>query len=203
LPQGRLDPAAACDGASVYAAYFGDVTSLDIEETAQAPTMIYEGEGCNRRKVDERSLFYMFGRAPSGRIYWSVYDPADGTGYAQSFWREITRAADPGKGARVTRIIGVTPYVQSQSRGTAGRPGGGGLLSGIYDMPSRARIRADLYVFYVLQDALGEHLKFIRLNLDQMGNEAEWETDPKDLPLPPPGRISDFEILPVQNAAFS
>ena len=83
-----LTPSQACDAANAYADYFRDVCNLQIEATCQAKTRVYTGDGCNRTAATDSYLLHMFARADT-RIYWSTYDPADTTGYAQTYWQPL------------------------------------------------------------------------------------------------------------------
>ena len=103
----RLTPDGACQLADTYSDYFRDVCSLEIEATCQASTVMFTGEGCDRRETDARSMFYMFGRATSGKVYWSAYDASGNSSVdGQTVWREITELSD----TKVVRIIGAMPY---------------------------------------------------------------------------------------------
>jgi hypothetical protein len=108
----RLDPEQACQLAEKYADYFADVCSLEIGATCQADTRLYTGEGCDRAEAGLRSMFYMFGRAASGKLYWSAYSPDNATLYGQTPWREV-----PGfSGKNVLHIIGAMPYLKRDTR---------------------------------------------------------------------------------------
>ena len=64
----RLTPEEACSRARKYADYFRDVCLLDIQATCQTSSQINKGDPCALVDAGRRVLFYMFGRAPSGRI---------------------------------------------------------------------------------------------------------------------------------------
>lgn len=176
----RINPQSACQQAESYAAYFLDVCSLEIEATCQASTIVTT-EGCDRQSSIARSMFYMFGRAQSGKIYWSAYDPgANSSGYAQSFWREIKVFGD----AKVARIIGAMPY-RKAFRGAEGN------LRLIQDEV----LSSYIHLFCLTGDPGKEGLQLARLNLDKFG---EWDVTPRLLSAPPLRFLSTLEILPVQ-----
>jgi hypothetical protein len=100
----RLDAEVACHIARDYEAYFKDITSLDIQATCEAMTRINEGR-CRTPTCQSRALFYMFARGgETGAVYWSVYDPSDGTDYAQTPWTAV-----PGVSS-ILQIVGAVPY---------------------------------------------------------------------------------------------
>lgn len=83
----RLTPENACAAAREYADYVKDVCSLTVEATCQTKTKIYKQGSCQAVAVEERHLLYLFGRTPSGKVYWSVFDPGEKSGYPQKAWR--------------------------------------------------------------------------------------------------------------------
>jgi hypothetical protein len=181
----RLDPEQACEQAERYTDYFGDICSLEIGATCQADTRMYTGEGCDRMEADVRSMFYMFGRAASGKIYWSAYDPAGPSAYGQTPWKEVPAFA----GTNVTRIVGAMPYLRRGSR-DPGTMSGGTIVAEEFG----AVLSAHIYLFCVTEEAGRRILKKARLRLDDFG---VWEDDAKELPIPPTG-FAWLEILPVQ-----
>ena len=164
----RIDPKGACGQAETYANYFRDVCSLEIKATCQASTIIYVGEGCDRQKTVARSMFYMFGLATSGKIYWSAYDAgAKFSNYNQTSWKEVTGFSDKEV---VVSVIGAMPYRVS------------------YPVQS-----SYIHLFCITRDGAKQALKLARLNLD---NFDMWD-DLKELDLPP-NSLHNLEIVPVQ-----
>jgi len=85
--------------AATYSKYFRDVCTLTVEASCLAPT-----------GVAAQPLFYMFARSKDDTVYWSTYDQADTSGYAQSFWDTI-----PGLDT-ATQIIGAVPYLPNDKQ---------------------------------------------------------------------------------------
>jgi hypothetical protein len=181
----RLDPEQACALAEKYAEYFADVCSLEIGATCQADTRMYTGEGCDRMEAGLRPMFYMFGRAASGKIYWSAYDPTGASAYGQTPWEEVPVFV----GRNVIRIVGAMPYLQ---RGSGDRE----ILHGNMGVTLQfaAVLSAHIYLFCVTGEAGRQTLQLARLHLDDFG---VWEDNLTELPIPPTG-FSWLEILPVQ-----
>src|SRR5207247_486505 len=102
----RLTPEQACAAAQTYTEYYQDVCSLTIEASCQTSTRIHKGGLCRYRSVtQDRSLFYMFARAAApNSVYWSAYDPQASSGYAQTFWDEVSGLKN------AINIIGAVPY---------------------------------------------------------------------------------------------
>jgi Tc toxin complex TcA C-terminal TcB-binding domain len=177
----RLNPQQACSEAETYANYFRDICSLKIEATCQASTIIYTGEGCDRQKTNARSsIFYMFGRATSGKIYWSTYDPGgNSSAYSQTFWKEVSVFNDAK--SKVVRIIGAMPYRK--------------INTDVITSTGFEIISSYIYLFCLTSDGNKKALMFARLNLDENG---AW-VDLKELGQPPlQYSISKTEIVPVQ-----
>jgi hypothetical protein len=179
----RINPNTACLEAETYANYFSDICSLEIEATCQASTIGYTGEGCDRRPYKAQSMFYMFGRAVSGKIYWSAYDPGgNSSGYGQKFWKEV----EGFEGEKVGRIVGAMPYreVVSLNNSGASTPAGGSIQSSY------------IYLFCLVDEGSKQTLKLKRLNLDDFGS---WDKTEIDLMTPElPSSISTLEVIPVQ-----
>jgi hypothetical protein len=195
----RLDPANACKEAETYAKYFRDICSLEIEATCQAFTVMYTGEGCDRQQTDTRSMFYMFGRAPSGKIYWSAYDAGNKSSeYNQTVWKEVRKFSD----LEVVRIIGAMPY--RKEGGLKGSPVGyvvkvpvGNVVKEVGSKTFSYRYTSGLsyiHLFCLTRDGDKQTLKLARLNLDHFG---EWDETLHELTIPPVN-ISSVEIVPVQ-----
>lgn len=175
----RINPQTACQNAEIYAEYFRDVCSLEIEATCQAATIVFVGEGCDRQVSNERSMFYMFGRSTSGKVYWSAYDP--GGNSAQRFWEEVPTL----KGTKVSRIIGAMPYRKQviDSPGSVAKTLVGGDVQSAY-----------IHLFCITGEAGNKSLQLARLNLDEF---ATWDTTlyPLSSPLT---LASTLEVIPVQ-----
>ena len=177
----RLNPKSACEQADAYSDYFRDICSLEIEATCQASTVIYVGEGCDRQKTAARSMFYMFGRAISGRVYWSAYDPnANSSGHAQTLWKEISVFTDTK--LKVVSIIGAMPYRKLNTDV---------ITSSGFEVTS-----SHIHLFCLMSDGIKKSLRIARLNLDDFG---AW-VDINELDHQPPLQysISKSEIVPVQ-----
>jgi len=175
----RINPQTACQKAESYAEYFRDVCSLEIEATCQASTIVYAGEGCDRQISNQRSMFYMFARSASGKVYWSAYDPSGNSG--QTFWEE----APTLKGKKVSRIVGAMPYRKrvADSPSNKFKTLAGGDVQSAY-----------IHLFCVTGEAGNKTLQLARLNLDEFGT---WDTTlyPLSSPLPV---VSTLEVIPVQ-----
>jgi hypothetical protein len=107
--QRQLTPRQACDAAAAYYTYFHDVSTLKLEASRDALTRLHVEDTCGPGKA---TIYvprcHLFARpASGGRVYWSVYDLEDTSGYPQTFWEPV-----PGLGA-VDRLIGTQPYVIS------------------------------------------------------------------------------------------
>lgn len=108
----RLNPKQACRAVREYSDYFRDIATLRTEASCQARTRLMEEDCRSHAEQGWRCLFYMFSRgAHTQTAYWSVYDPENGTGYAQSFWTPI-----PGMEG-VIELIGAAPYeIEAEER---------------------------------------------------------------------------------------
>ncbi len=169
----RLTPEAACEAAKEYSDYLRDIASLTVEATCLAHTRIHEGGGCHRRATPaERELFYMFGRGKhTNTVYWSAYDPADDSGYAQTFWERV-----PGLD-HVVELIGAQPYY---------------VPDGSYKPDGQN------YVFlFAITGSDGERkLVFTQYNL--VNDTKGWDDEPTDLELDELDDIADFSALLTQ-----
>ena len=106
-----LSPRTACELAQQYADYYRDVCHLSVGATCLVDTHIKNAD-CGRPVQDSgrRPLFYLFARSTeTNRAYFSTYDPADSSGYAQSFWTKIPELDN------VTEILGAVPFERSQT----------------------------------------------------------------------------------------
>jgi len=134
----RLNPEHACKAVQEYTDYFRDVATLRIEASCQTRTRLMEGDCRSHGEQGWRCLFYMFARgAHTQSAYWSVYDPENSTGYAQSFWDPI-----PGMGD-VIDLIGASPYeIEDEERfiflfGRRSKSGAQQLIFTKYDVEQR------------------------------------------------------------------
>jgi hypothetical protein len=108
----RLNPEQACKAVREYTDYFRDIATLRVEASCQTRTRLMEEDCRSHAEQGWRCLFYMFARgAHTQTAYWSVYDPENGTGYAQFFWTAI-----PGMEG-VIELIGAAPYeIEAEER---------------------------------------------------------------------------------------
>lgn len=98
----QIGPRDACEIAHAYADYYRDVASLRVEASCHALTDL-SGGPCESRTFGGRQRFtYWFGRAPSGRCYWSRSDPDDPT--SQTLWELI-----PGL-EKISALPGAVPF---------------------------------------------------------------------------------------------
>ena len=100
----RLTPEKACAAARAYADYLKDVCSLTVEASCQTKTKIYKQGTCRADVIDERYLLYLFGRTPSGKVYWSLLDPLGYYDQQQGPWKIWPF------GGIVQKICGSIPY---------------------------------------------------------------------------------------------
>jgi len=182
----RLDPANACNQAEIYAAYFRDVCSLNIQATCQASTVVYTGEGCDRKSSNSPAMFYMFAKARSGKLYWSAYSTTgNSSGYAQSFWKEIEIFGDIGSG----RIIGAMPYQKIL-----------GDKIGMKSIRGYTVQSSYIHLFCLTGEAGKQTLQLARLNLDDFGI---WDPTLSKLSLPDGLPLdSKLDIVPVQTQSL-
>ena len=174
----RITPDNACRKAASYADYFRDICTLEIEATCQASTKAYTDEGCNSQSYTLYSMFYMFGRGVSGKIYWSAWSAF--SEYPQGLWKEIEGFTD----AAVDRIVGAMPYTKTVLRGN----------DPLYPGGTRA-VSSYIYVFCVTDVSGTKGLRVARLNLDHFG---EWAA-PVQLDVSSFTFDSSLEIVPVQS----
>jgi hypothetical protein len=92
-----VSPETARAAAGAYAEYYHAVCSLALQASCTANTLLESG--------DRRPLLYLFALGGTPKtVYWSAYDPADGSGYAQTFWDAV-----PGSDKAVA-VLGAVPY---------------------------------------------------------------------------------------------
>lgn len=104
----RLTSEQACGMAADYARYYEDVAKLSIGASAQATVNQRSGTPCVPGVITRKALIFLFGRGGvTQRLMFSTFDPADTTGYAQSFWDYV-----PGV-PQVTSVRGVAVYERS------------------------------------------------------------------------------------------
>jgi peptidoglycan hydrolase-like protein with peptidoglycan-binding domain len=105
-----LSPANARTLARDYFMYLKDVATLQMGATCFATTYT-EPSGPGRGLAGFRRVVHLFARATASQtVYWSMFDPADGTSRAQTYWRRL-----PGL-ERVTSIAGAVAHHASQTR---------------------------------------------------------------------------------------
>lgn len=102
----------ACLEAKKYAEYYQDICTLNVEASCTSRTRLTKNDGCNQTVKGYRCLFYMFGRGGlTGKVYWSVYDFQEGSGYAQTFWDTLKVDKLPVKDFdNIIEILGAVPY---------------------------------------------------------------------------------------------
>ena len=110
-PTRRITPTQAEQLALEYSSYLADVSGLRVQASCRAAVRVMGPSGV----PIPRALDFLFGRAPSGKVYWCSFDQleVDAGGYAQSFWTEVPLAAKETTtpAPRVTWIIGALPWV--------------------------------------------------------------------------------------------
>lgn len=107
----RLNPEQACEAAKEYMDYLQDVSSLQVKATCQTLTRLMESDCNDYAEQGSRNLFFMFALGThTNTAYWSVYDPENQTGYAQSFWDKI-----PGMDHTLD-IVGAAPCERDDGR---------------------------------------------------------------------------------------
>ncbi len=182
-PTRRITPATACKLAQAYSAYLRDVSMLVVQASCQAATVVSAGNPCKAAAPVRRAVQHLFGRAPSGKVYWCTFDPSlVETGYAQSFWTEVPLASKDGDSAapKIHRIVGALPW----------RSDGAG--------------QHHLYLFVETDEPSGRKLKRARMDLDQAG-ETAWEAGLVEIGGLPPGwggaaiTVDMMTVVPVQS----
>lgn len=140
---------------------------------------MHTGEECDRQPSNARSMFYMFGRAKSGKIYWWAYNAGGASGTGQTFWKEV----EAFKGMKVVRIVGAMPYRKWVTNSIPDKTGFIGILV----------LSSYIHLFCITGDIDKQALQLARLNLDNFG---KWDAT---VPLSPPLPLtSTLEVAPVQ-----
>jgi hypothetical protein len=110
-PTRRITPDQAEALAVDYGNYLADVSGLRIEATCRVAARVMGPSGV----PIQRALEFLFGRAPSGRVYWCSFDQLEtgAGGYAQSFWTEVPLASKETNSAapKITSVVGALPWV--------------------------------------------------------------------------------------------
>jgi hypothetical protein len=110
-PTRRITPAQAAVLAGRYGEYLADVSGLRVEATCRAAVRVMGPSG----QPIQRAVEFLFGRAPSGRVYWCTVDQLEvgSGGYAQSFWTEVPLASKETNSAapKVSSIVGALPWL--------------------------------------------------------------------------------------------
>jgi hypothetical protein len=110
----NFTPEQACEAAKRYSEYFEDVCTLKVQVTCTATTRVERGS-CNKTVVDERCYFYMFGLGGrTGKVYWSRYDFASNSGYAQEFWEPVADHAPDF--VNIKELFGAVPFKTSSGK---------------------------------------------------------------------------------------
>jgi hypothetical protein len=175
-PTERLTPKDACELAQNYFNYLRDITSLEIEGTCQVSTnvpMMPMSDPCKMAMSVNKTLFYMFGRTETGdKIYWSVIDPADHSGYAQSFWANVQLGPKDGKAPamKIVNIIGALPWL------------------------NRLQGQHYIYLFVDANGANGRKVLRVRLDLDHFEPNAAWIGELQTLEM---GDVPGFPNSPI------
>lgn len=103
----QVSPEVACELGKQYSRYFSDILNLVIDCTCQTTARVQQPVRCtDRRPLEERTVAFLFGHGPSGAVYWSMYDAAQPSDFAQSFWSEIGALTS----VDVTRVLGAMEY---------------------------------------------------------------------------------------------
>lgn len=98
----QLTPPKACELATAYAAYFDDISGLEVSATCLAPTFLPPDDACDPGGATVVDRLFLFGHADSGLVYWAMLDPADDAGDTRTTWRPLGRLGN------VTRLLGAT-----------------------------------------------------------------------------------------------
>jgi Tc toxin complex TcA C-terminal TcB-binding domain len=112
----KLTASDACLEAKKYSEYFQDICTLRVEATCTSRTRLTKSDGCSKTEAGYRCLHYMFGRGGlTGKVYWSVHDFQDGSGYAQTLWTPVkgSNGDELNDLKNVEEIIGAIPYQTS------------------------------------------------------------------------------------------
>ena len=107
----RLNPEQACEYAKEYTNYYKDICNLEVQSTCTTRTKIM-GVSCKDKSVkDYRCLFYKFAVSQTKKIYWSIYDQNNNSGYADSFWATV-----PGIEHDILEICGSPAYAYDEDQ---------------------------------------------------------------------------------------
>lgn len=122
LTETGLTPKRACELAEEYAAYFGDICTLQVQATCQLSTRIRLSGGCGPLSETNRSLFYQFAVAESGQLYWTATDSERRPSESDLIWHPIPVSEEtPGNTPApwTARILGAIPYGDFPERSIA------------------------------------------------------------------------------------
>jgi hypothetical protein len=105
----QFSPAGAREKAAAYRDYFRDVASLGLGATCFGIARFEPGDPYAQTPGSARRLVFLFARATATQtVYWSAYDPNNGSGYAQTFWNRV-----PGM-YKVKSILGAKIHRQDE-----------------------------------------------------------------------------------------
>ena len=117
-PTQRITPEKACSLASAYAAYLQDISWLRVQASCHVVAAVASPDPCQAAAPTRRALELMFACAPSGRVYWSSFDPPPWTPVIPSRSGRRFRWAAAKAPRRSSRSTGSSP----RCRGSAKRP---------------------------------------------------------------------------------
>jgi len=183
-PTQRITRETACQRASEYAAYLQDVSGLRVQASCHVVAAVASSDVCKAAAPAQQALTLMFARAPSGRVYWSSFDPAAvDTGYPQSFWKEIPLGGSDGTapGVKVRRIVAALPWI------------------------SEAAGQHHVYLFLETDEPAGYALKRTRMDLERYDGDDAWPGGTEEVDLPPNATIN-FDaptVVPVQSDNYA
>lgn len=111
-PTRRIGPTQALQLAGAYSRYLADVSHLRVLASCRATVTLVGPSGT----PFGRALDFLFGLAPSGKVYWSSFDQlaVEAGGYAQSFWTEVpVNTEDESTPAKVSAVVGALPWMDA------------------------------------------------------------------------------------------
>lgn len=179
-PTQRLTKERACTLAGTYAGYLRDVSLLKIQATCHVVATLGTGDPCATSAPVTRGVKLMFGLAPSGNVYWSMFDPFNApTGYGQAFWEMVPQSGD-GPPTRVRRIVGAIPWMNDADR------------------------QHHVHLFVEVELPGSRAIKRTSVDVKRLQSEGAWSGALEDVELPPGygGKVyglTSTAVLPVQS----